>query len=160
MTISHSILGNAVNDKDKEVYILKCCYFASGVSSLRALLAREKDEDCPRLNVLLCESLVAVYMSLLIHALSMYDANILYRLAGHTFTHTMWPTLFGGGVRKLVKLPPSPDVHRSKQHLVLGPPSQDGYRSKNKFVTNIFKLPGERGANASFGCGNNYMYLH
>jgi len=75
-----------------------------GVSQLRALLAREKDEDLPKLNISLCEVLVSVYMSLLVHALAMFDANILYRLVAHPFNEKMWPALFGGGVRKLVEV--------------------------------------------------------
>jgi hypothetical protein len=75
-----------------------------GVASLRAMLAREKDEDSPRLPILLAEALVAVYMSLLTHALATYDANILYRLVAHTFKEGIWQTLFGGGVRKLIRL--------------------------------------------------------
>lgn len=37
-----------------------------GVASLRALLARERDDDAPRLGVLLAEAFVAVYGSLLV----------------------------------------------------------------------------------------------
>jgi hypothetical protein len=40
-----------------------------GVASLRALLDREKDEEAPNLNVLLCESFVAIYIGLLSYAL-------------------------------------------------------------------------------------------
>lgn len=72
------------------------------MSPLRALLAREKDEDAPKLTILLAESLVAVYMCLLIYALAMYDANVLYRLTSHPFIERMWPALFGGGIKKLV----------------------------------------------------------
>ncbi|XP_047120921.1 dmX-like protein 2 [Schistocerca piceifrons] len=75
-----------------------------GVTNLRALLAREKDEDTPRLNVLLCEAFVATYMSLMVYALSTCDALILYRLAGQKFSSTTWATLFGGGVKKLLKV--------------------------------------------------------
>ncbi|ELU10253.1 hypothetical protein CAPTEDRAFT_201231 [Capitella teleta] len=75
-----------------------------GVTSLRALLQREKDEDSPRLPILLAESLVSVYMSLLTHALATYDANILYRLVAHTFKEVIWHALFGGGVRNLIRL--------------------------------------------------------
>ncbi|CAH1797131.1 unnamed protein product [Owenia fusiformis] len=74
-----------------------------GVASLRSLLAREKDDDAPKMNILLCEALIGVYMSLLIHALSTYDANTLYRLVSHVFSEKMWNVLFGGGLKKLVK---------------------------------------------------------
>lgn len=75
-----------------------------GVTNLRALLAREKDEDTPRLNILLCESFVASYMSLVTYALATCDCHILYRLAGQKFTEKSWAILFGGGVKKLLKV--------------------------------------------------------
>ncbi|XP_064619402.1 dmX-like protein 1 isoform X3 [Lineus longissimus] len=71
-----------------------------GVTSLRTLLQRERDEEAPKLNILLCESLIGVYMSLLIHAVTTYDANILYRLVAHPFNERMWSALFGGGTKK------------------------------------------------------------
>lgn len=75
-----------------------------GVTNLRALLAREKDEDTPRLNILLCEAFVASYMSLVTYALATCDCHILYRLAGQKFTEKTWATLFGGGIKKLLKV--------------------------------------------------------
>ncbi|XP_074651608.1 dmX-like protein 2 [Tubulanus polymorphus] len=75
-----------------------------GVSSLRVLLAREMDEEAPKLPVLMTESLIGVYMSLLIHALASYDANILYRLVAHPFNENMWSLLFGGGVKKCMPI--------------------------------------------------------
>ncbi|XP_065223519.1 dmX-like protein 2 isoform X2 [Planococcus citri] len=75
-----------------------------GVTNLRALLAREKDEDTPRLNILLCESFVASYMSLVTYALATCDCHILYRLSGQRFSEKSWATLFGGGVKKLLKV--------------------------------------------------------
>lgn len=74
-----------------------------GVTNLRALLAREKDEDTPRLNVLLCEAFVASFMSLLVYALTTCDCHILYRLAGQKFTDVTWAMLYGGGVKKLLR---------------------------------------------------------
>lgn len=74
-----------------------------GVTNLRALLAREKDEDTPRLNVLLCETFMATFMSLLVYGLSTCDCHILYRLAGQKFTNLSWGNLFGGGVKKLLR---------------------------------------------------------
>ena len=84
------------------------------MSTLRALLAKEKDEDAPKVNILLTESLIAVYMCLLVHALSMYDANILFRLVAHPFKEKMWPALFGGGVKKLVRVQSSADAQKRK----------------------------------------------
>ena len=74
-----------------------------GVTNLRALLAREKDEDTPRLNVLLCEAFVASFMSLLVYALTTCDCHILYRLVGQKFSDSTWALLYGGGVKKLLR---------------------------------------------------------
>ncbi|KAK6180445.1 hypothetical protein SNE40_012599 [Patella caerulea] len=74
-----------------------------GVTSLRVLLAREKDEDAPKLNILLCEALLAVYVSLLVNGLSTYDPLLLYRLVAHKFDEQTWCALFGGGVRTIIK---------------------------------------------------------
>ncbi|KAH7963092.1 hypothetical protein HPB52_019555 [Rhipicephalus sanguineus] len=75
-----------------------------GVQSLRALMARDKDEDGPRLHTLLCESFVAVYLSQLIHALASCDCHVLYRLVGQRFTQRTWSMLFGGGAKKLLRV--------------------------------------------------------
>lgn len=83
---------------------LKHSCIVLGVTNLRALLAREKDEDTPRLSVLLCEAFVASYMSLVVYALATCDSLILYRLAGQKFTNQTWAMLFGGGVKKLLKV--------------------------------------------------------
>lgn len=74
-----------------------------GVTNLRALLAREKDEDTPRLNVLMCEAFMACFMSLLVYGLSTCDCHILFRMAGQKFTNMSWGGLFGGGVKKLLR---------------------------------------------------------
>ncbi|XP_042889042.1 dmX-like protein 2 isoform X6 [Penaeus japonicus] len=75
-----------------------------GVTSLLALIARERDEDTPKLNVLLCEAFVAVYLSLLIYGISASDAYVLYRLVAQPLTEKDWATMFGGGVKKLLKV--------------------------------------------------------
>ncbi|XP_044575804.1 dmX-like protein 2 isoform X2 [Cotesia glomerata] len=75
-----------------------------GVTNLRALLAREKDEDTPKLNILLCEAFVSTYMSLFVYALASCDSHLLFRLVGHHFDNTTWSCLFGGGVKKLVRI--------------------------------------------------------
>lgn len=74
-----------------------------GVANLRALLAREKDEDIPKLNVLLLESFIATYVSLATYALVTCDSRILYRLIVHTFSVDTWSTIFGGGMKKLLR---------------------------------------------------------
>ncbi|XP_061395403.1 dmX-like protein 2 [Musca vetustissima] len=74
-----------------------------GVANLRALLAREKDEDIPKLNVLLLESFIATYVSLATYALVTCDSRILYRLIVHNFNVETWSTIFGGGMKKLLR---------------------------------------------------------
>uniref|UniRef100_A0A803Y1V6 Dmx like 2 n=1 Tax=Meleagris gallopavo TaxID=9103 RepID=A0A803Y1V6_MELGA len=74
-----------------------------GVSSLINLLSSAQDEDQPKLNVLLCEAVVAVYLSLLIHALATNSCNELFRLAAHPLNSRMWAAVFGGGVKLLQK---------------------------------------------------------
>lgn len=61
-----------------------------GVTSLRSLLAREKDEDTPRLTVLLCEAFAAVYLALLLYGLCSCDCVILFHITGHVFTQETW----------------------------------------------------------------------
>ncbi|KAL3867333.1 hypothetical protein ACJMK2_044544 [Sinanodonta woodiana] len=75
-----------------------------GVTSLRVLIARGKDEDAPKLNIMLCETLIAVYISLLINALSTYDCHLLYRLIAHKFDSRLWSALFGGGVKTVLRV--------------------------------------------------------
>lgn len=86
------------------------------MTSLRVMLAREKDENAPKLNILLCESLIAVYVSLLVSALAAYDCHMLYRLVNHKFDQQMWASLFGGGVKTIVKIENNPIVPPSKFH--------------------------------------------
>lgn len=74
-----------------------------GVTSLRALLAREKDDDTPRLTVILCEAFAAVYLALLLYGLCSYDCVILFHVAAHNFTQETWGRLFGGGTKKLLR---------------------------------------------------------
>uniref|UniRef100_A0A8B9GIW0 Dmx like 2 n=1 Tax=Amazona collaria TaxID=241587 RepID=A0A8B9GIW0_9PSIT len=112
-----------------------------GVSSLINLLTSAQDEDQPKLNILLCEAVVAVYLSLLIHAFATNSCNELFRLAAHPLNNRMWAAVFGGGVKLLVKprrqsenipAPPLPseemDKHRRRfnmRMLVPGRPVKD-----------------------------------
>ncbi|KAK3861276.1 hypothetical protein Pcinc_032726 [Petrolisthes cinctipes] len=75
-----------------------------GVTSLLALVARERDEDTPKLNLLLCEAFVATYLCLLVHGLAASDAYVLYRLVARPVAEKDWAILFGGGVKKLLKV--------------------------------------------------------
>ncbi|XP_062998573.1 dmX-like protein 2 isoform X2 [Elgaria multicarinata webbii] len=112
-----------------------------GVSSLINLLSTAQDEDQPKLNVLLCEAVIAVYLSLLIHALATNAGNELFRLAAHPLNNRMWAAVFGGGVKLVIKprrqsenipAPPIPseemDKHRRRfnmRMLVPGRPVKD-----------------------------------
>lgn len=78
-------------------------YTLTGVSSLINLLSSAQDEDQPKLNILLCEAVIAVYLSLLIHALATNSSNELFRLAAHPLNNRMWAAVFGGGVKLVVK---------------------------------------------------------
>ena len=75
-----------------------------GVTSLRALLDRDKDDDAPNLCVLLCETYVAVYLSLLLYSLSICDCHMLFRLVSQSSSRNVWTQLFGGGTKKQVKV--------------------------------------------------------
>ena len=68
-----------------------------GISNLNKLLEREQDTEAPKLKILLFESLVAVYSSLLLNAFVFYDCSSLWRLLSKQWTETMWSKLFGGG---------------------------------------------------------------
>ncbi|KAJ8249356.1 hypothetical protein GJAV_G00233900 [Gymnothorax javanicus] len=81
-----------------------------GVSSLISLAASAQGEDRPNLSVMLCEAVVAVYLSLLIHGLGTHSSNELFRLAAHPLSTRMWAAVFGGGAKLLIKprRPPEP----------------------------------------------------
>uniref|UniRef100_A0A672YKJ1 Dmx-like 2 n=1 Tax=Sphaeramia orbicularis TaxID=375764 RepID=A0A672YKJ1_9TELE len=74
-----------------------------GVSSLISLLTSSREEDQPRLNVLLCEAVVSVYLSLLIHGMGTHNSNELFRLAAHPLNNRMWAAVFGGGAKLIIK---------------------------------------------------------
>uniref|UniRef100_A0A3P9P5A6 Dmx-like 2 n=1 Tax=Poecilia reticulata TaxID=8081 RepID=A0A3P9P5A6_POERE len=80
-----------------------------GVSSLISLLTSAREEDQPRLSVLLCEAVVAVYLSLLIHGLGTHNSNELFRLAAHPLNNRMWAAVFGGGAKVIIK-PKRPEL--------------------------------------------------
>ena len=68
------------------------------------MLAREKDDNTPKLQILLCETLVGVYVSLLVTALATYDCSMLYKLIAHRFVQQMWGALFGGGSKTVLRV--------------------------------------------------------
>lgn len=101
---------------------------------MRALLAREKDEDAPRLMTLLCEAFVAVYTSMLCYSMAACDSHVLYRyfvlslflaaffiyqfyfrLTGLQPTEQMWGNIFGGGTKQQVKVTTSNHSASSQQ---------------------------------------------
>uniref|UniRef100_A0A8D0TW41 Dmx like 2 n=1 Tax=Sus scrofa TaxID=9823 RepID=A0A8D0TW41_PIG len=99
-----------------------------GVSSLINLLSSAQDEDQPKLNVLLCEAVVAVYLSLLIHALATNSSNELFRLAAHPLNNRMWAAVFGGGVKLVVK------PQRQSENISAPPvPSEDIDKHRRRF---------------------------
>jgi DmX-like protein len=75
-----------------------------GVTALRALLDRDKDDDTPDLTVLLCEAYVAVYMSLLVSGLSTCDSSLLYRLISQQPSRAAWAAMFGGGTKRQMRV--------------------------------------------------------
>ena len=79
-------------------------FVCAGVTSLHCLLLSAKDEDAPKLHVLLCEALMAVYVSLLVNGLAMFETQILYRLLANKLDQQTWGALFGGGCRTALKV--------------------------------------------------------
>ncbi|XP_030614687.1 dmX-like protein 2 isoform X2 [Archocentrus centrarchus] len=100
-----------------------------GVSSLISLLTSARDEDQPKLSVLLCEAVVAVYLSLLIHGLGTHSSNELFRLAAHPLNNRMWAAVFGGGAKVIIKpkRPDAPPVAPPQ------PPAEDVDRYRRRF---------------------------
>ena len=102
-----------------------------GVTSLRALLDRDKDEETPTLNVLLCEAYVAIYMSLLSYALATCDPHILYRLLGQKPNPQYWSSIFGGGSKT--------SLHVTTSHTPISK-SPSTVSIQNATVTNIIDI--------------------
>lgn len=77
------------------------------------------------MKYLLVEVLIAVYMSLLIYALSTDDCNTLYRLLVRKWSTPetavrLWYGVFGGGAKKPRANPPTSAVASSgKRHVLL-----------------------------------------
>ncbi|GCB69975.1 hypothetical protein scyTo_0012523, partial [Scyliorhinus torazame] len=94
-----------------------------GIKELIHLLNSAGDEDKPKLTVLLCEVLTAVYLSLFVHGLGTHSSNELFRLVAHPLNSKMWPAIFGGGAQVPVK-----NQIQSKPVSAVTPPS-DRYRS-------------------------------
>ena len=113
-----------------------------GVTALRALLDRDKDDDTPDLTILLCEAYVAIYMSLLVSGLSTCDSGLLYRLVSQMPSRAAWAAMFGGGTKRQLRvetLVTSPLVKEPAG--VLGGESNDNNLLSNSIntVTNMTK---------------------
>uniref|UniRef100_A0A8C9RST4 Dmx-like 2 n=1 Tax=Scleropages formosus TaxID=113540 RepID=A0A8C9RST4_SCLFO len=99
-----------------------------GVSSLINLLSSAQGEDQPKLNVMLCEAVVAVCFSLLIHGLGTLSANELFRLAAHPLNNRMWAAVFGGGAKIIIKPKRPPEIAP-----VPPPPTEDVDKHRRRF---------------------------
>ncbi|XP_019121166.1 dmX-like protein 2 isoform X10 [Larimichthys crocea] len=99
-----------------------------GVSSLISLMTSAREEDQPRLNVLLCEAVVAVYLALLIHGLGTHSSNELFRLAAHPLNNRVWAAVFGGGAKVIIK-PKRPEAPPAPPQ----PPAEDVDRYRRRF---------------------------
>ncbi|KAL7879312.1 hypothetical protein AOLI_G00102860 [Acnodon oligacanthus] len=102
-----------------------------GVSSLISLLTCAQGEDQPRLNVMLCEAVVAVYLSLLIHGLGTHSSNELFRLAAHPLNNRMWAAVFGGGAKLIIKPKRPPEIVPAVPPPT--PPAEDVDRQRRRF---------------------------
>lgn len=112
--------------------------FLSGVASLISLVVCAQGEEQPRLNVMLCESVVAVYLSLLIHGLGTHSSNELFRLAAHPLNNRMWAAVFGGGAKLIIKPKRPPEIapgELSQKHLYHG---QDSLKPCSKICITDF----------------------
>ncbi|XP_072326719.1 dmX-like protein 2 isoform X4 [Scyliorhinus torazame] len=81
-----------------------------GVSSLINLLGTAQEEDQPKLSVLLCEAVIGVYLSLLIHGLATQDSKELFRLVAHPLNNRTWAAVFGGGAKTIIKPKKRPEL--------------------------------------------------
>ncbi|TVE72373.1 DmX-like protein 2 [Bagarius yarrelli] len=88
-------------------------------------------EDQPRLNVMLCEGVVAVYLSLLLHGLGTHSTNEMFRLAAHPLNSRMWAAVFGGGAKIIVK--PKRAVELTPVAPPPTPPAEEVDRQRRRF---------------------------
>ena len=123
-----------------------------GVTSLRALLDREKDDETPNLNVLLCETFVAIYLSLLSYALATCDAQILYRLVSQKVTPNYWSHVFGGGAKKMLNYEKTPHPSLAKELSVRSFLQGINFYYNSIFTTLIRLIRTFRGPRVPRGC--------
>ncbi|XP_077989498.1 dmX-like protein 2 isoform X2 [Glandiceps talaboti] len=98
----HLLSGRKRHFSDENLTVTTSPSKWPGVSSLQSLLATERDEDMPKLNIFLCETVISVYCSLLAHALTTNAPGELYRLVAQNFDEKMWSSVFGGGAKVLI----------------------------------------------------------
>ncbi len=94
--------------------------FLLGIKTFTSLI-KDQENNCTKLKILLVEILVAVYMSLLIYALSTDDCNTLYRLLIRKWSTPelavkLWYGVFGGGAKKLKPLPTNSILSSSRKY--------------------------------------------
>uniref|UniRef100_A0A1I8FCF9 Rav1p_C domain-containing protein n=1 Tax=Macrostomum lignano TaxID=282301 RepID=A0A1I8FCF9_9PLAT len=77
-----------------------------GIAHLRSLLERHKDDDVPRLNIILTEAFLSVYLATLSYGLTTANAKILHRLVARSLTTSVWGAVFGGGLKTPQRRPP------------------------------------------------------
>ena len=70
-----------------------------GVQLLQSILTSANKEGAASLKILLCETAVAVYLSLLVSAASRFQPNQLYRLVHNCLCGEVWGCVFGGGTK-------------------------------------------------------------
>eukprot|EP00090_Calanus_glacialis_P031935 TRINITY_DN5300_c0_g1_i1.p1 TRINITY_DN5300_c0_g1~~TRINITY_DN5300_c0_g1_i1.p1 ORF type:complete len:2845 (+),score=1055.83 TRINITY_DN5300_c0_g1_i1:272-8536(+) len=126
----------SIQDEESKIVTEPCKW--PGVTALRALLDRDKDDDTPNLNVLLCENYAAVYLSLLVYGLATCDCHILFRLVSQTPSGQVWAQIFGGGTKKQLNV----EINSTPQKEATRASSEEGENiltSGISTVTNITK---------------------
>ncbi|XP_078252424.1 dmX-like protein 1 isoform X2 [Rhinoraja longicauda] len=98
-----------------------------GIKELIQLLNSAGDEDKPKLTVLLCEVLTAIYLSLFVHGLGTHSSNELFRVVTHPLNSNMWAAIFGGGAHVPAK--------NQIQATATTGPTDDNYDSHLKSIT-------------------------
>src|SRR5690242_19902072 len=86
-------------------YVSLKMYLFLGCDTLIALLSHERDDDAPKLLLVLAECFTAVYLALFSYAFVAYDSRWLYRLAAHPIDQQMFSRMFGGGGKVILRQP-------------------------------------------------------
>jgi hypothetical protein len=99
--------------------IISLFLFISGIKMFTNLI-KDQENNLTKLKILLVEILIAVYMSLLIYALSTDDCNTLYRLLVRKWSTSelavkLWYGVFGGGAKKPKPNPSTSSLSSSRK---------------------------------------------